>query len=205
MSAAKTPSEMRSGPEWQRKREQALRRDQYRCRYCDRRDGKRGTDLHVHHIKPLKKGGGNELSNLAVLCNSCHNRLHTQFSDYDELRPSLLEDYNPATLNWTVGRRELTGCDQKVVDYLYENGATKLEHMTADLDYKRSTVSNSLNGLMDSAYVCRVSRGVYAYITTLEHRRMLARESDKHGRREVVVWRPGEQSTLDSFQGGRRR
>lgn len=201
MSATKAPSEMRSGPEWQRKREQALRRDQYRCQHCDRRDGKQGADLHAHHITPLKKGGGNALSNLAVLCNDCHNRLHTWFSDRAELEPSLLEDHNPTTLKRTVGRPDLVGCDQAVVDYLYKNGVTKLEHIAVDLDYKRATVSNSLNKLMGLAYVCRVSRGVYGYITTLEYRRFLNRHSDEHGRREVAVWTPGDQSQLDKFAG----
>jgi len=200
MAAAKTPSEMRSGTEWQQKRKETLRRDQYRCQHCDRREGKHGTDLHVHHIRPLKEGGTNSLDNLAVLCNDCHNRLHSWFSDTTELKPSLLEDHNPPTLNWTLGRRDISGCDQVVVDYLFENGVTKLEHIADDLDYSRSTVNNSLNGLMNMAYVCRVSRGMYAYITTLEYRRMLDRESDEHNRREVDVWMPGEQSKLGSFE-----
>lgn len=43
------------------------------CAKCDTRH-----DLTVHHIKPVCLGGGNEVHNLEVLCQSCHtnwNRL----------------------------------------------------------------------------------------------------------------------------------
>lgn len=34
------------------------------------------SHLHVHHIKPLSKGGTNELSNLMLLCERCHSHEH---------------------------------------------------------------------------------------------------------------------------------
>ena len=49
----------------------ALERDSYRCREC----GKAGR-FEVHHIRPLEKGGGNELGNLLTLCVDCHIRKH---------------------------------------------------------------------------------------------------------------------------------
>lgn len=30
----------------------------------------------VHHIVPLSKGGSNTMSNLLLLCGSCHNKRH---------------------------------------------------------------------------------------------------------------------------------
>lgn len=41
------------------------------------------SQLHVHHITPLSKGGSNQLSNLQVLCESCHSHKHggINFSD----------------------------------------------------------------------------------------------------------------------------
>ena len=32
--------------------------------------------LLVHHKKPVSKGGTNEWSNLQVVCNKCHSRIH---------------------------------------------------------------------------------------------------------------------------------
>ena len=34
------------------------------------------NDLHLHHIVPLAIGGTNKLSNVVVLCNECHGKIH---------------------------------------------------------------------------------------------------------------------------------
>ena len=47
---------------WQRIRRAVLDRDGWRCTKC----GQPGR-LHVHHIRPLERGGGNEDQNLATL------------------------------------------------------------------------------------------------------------------------------------------
>jgi len=33
--------------------------------------------LELHHIKPVSEGGSNRLSNITVLCPTCHRRVHT--------------------------------------------------------------------------------------------------------------------------------
>lgn len=43
-------------------------RDDYRCVYC-------GTDeepLHLDHVHPVSRGGGNDLDNLVVACRRCN-------------------------------------------------------------------------------------------------------------------------------------
>ena len=40
-----------------------------RCAICKGRD-----DLDVDHIVPQSRGGGNEASNLQILCKTCHRR-----------------------------------------------------------------------------------------------------------------------------------
>ena len=50
---------------------QVLKRDRYRCQMC----GVTAQDdakLEIDHIHPVSKGGGNELSNLQVLCRDCN-------------------------------------------------------------------------------------------------------------------------------------
>lgn len=34
------------------------------------------TNLHVHHIVPLKDGGSNNSDNLTTLCKECHDAIH---------------------------------------------------------------------------------------------------------------------------------
>lgn len=48
-------------------RELVLRRDRYRCVFCDR-----GGRLEVDHIVPWSAGGSDDLDNLRTLCHECN-------------------------------------------------------------------------------------------------------------------------------------
>ena len=50
-------------------RKAVLERDGYRCRKCND-----WHDLHVDHILPAVRGGGDELENLQTLCRTCNCR-----------------------------------------------------------------------------------------------------------------------------------
>ena len=50
---------------------QVLKRDNYRCQMCGV-TAQDGAVLEIDHIHPVSKGGGNELSNLQVLCRDCN-------------------------------------------------------------------------------------------------------------------------------------
>jgi hypothetical protein len=49
-----------------------LERDGRRCCACGRRAGERGVVLDVDHVVPVARGGGDEISNLRVLCRECN-------------------------------------------------------------------------------------------------------------------------------------
>ncbi|MFH7835179.1 MAG: HNH endonuclease [Candidatus Aenigmatarchaeota archaeon] len=36
------------------------------------------SNLHIHHIKPVYKGGATEEKNLILICEKCHRSLHKQ-------------------------------------------------------------------------------------------------------------------------------
>lgn len=63
-------------PNWAELRLEILRRDGHRCGNCGST-----TNLHVHHIVPLSKGGSSDPGNLRTLCESCHKRLHPHMRD----------------------------------------------------------------------------------------------------------------------------
>ena len=42
-----------------------------KCRRCGSED-----DIVIHHIKPLGRGGTNDISNLVPLCRECHAKIH---------------------------------------------------------------------------------------------------------------------------------
>ena len=54
-------------PGWERVRRRVLRRDGYRCYVC----GAEGAS-QVDHIIPVSRGGTDDESNLASICNACH-------------------------------------------------------------------------------------------------------------------------------------
>ena len=64
--AAKIPTR-----HWEHTRRAVRNRDGWRCREC----GKVGR-LEVHHVRPLKDGGSNDLDNLLTLCVGCHKAAH---------------------------------------------------------------------------------------------------------------------------------
>ena len=79
-SAADTPRDVPFPPYWEGRttpekanwaeiRLAALARDGYRCMSCGSQEG-----LHVHHARPRRKGGANQMDNLQTLCESCHMR-----------------------------------------------------------------------------------------------------------------------------------
>ena len=52
-----------------------LHRDEYKCRHCKGKSGDRR--LQVHHIVYREHGGSDEESNLATLCKTCHDGVHS--------------------------------------------------------------------------------------------------------------------------------
>lgn len=69
-------SERGYGTSWQRLRKVVLKRDGGLCQICLMNN--RITDAEeIHHIKPLKQGGDNKLSNLISVCRRCHALLES--------------------------------------------------------------------------------------------------------------------------------
>ncbi|MCT7369611.1 HNH endonuclease [Mycolicibacterium llatzerense] len=57
-----------------------LRRDDFRCRACNRSpDDYVDIELHVHHVRPWGEGGLTEENNLLTLCSTCHTGLDPHF------------------------------------------------------------------------------------------------------------------------------
>jgi len=190
----------RDSAKWESARAQALQRDQRRCQYCRKTEAYDSSlDLQVHHIKPVSEGGTHDLENLVTLCNKCHWRLHNNFESEEYLRPELLNEYEAMTVSPKVGRpdvEDLRGAAPEIVELLRANGPMQLKNIIKQTGYSRGYIQNELDSLRFGNFVCRVERGVYAYISTIQHRKMIARGENERGDYRVRVWDPGEQITL---------
>ena len=54
-------------------RREVQTRDRHKCR---RKGCHHTRHLHIHHVVPRARGGGNEIENLVTLCSSCHDLWH---------------------------------------------------------------------------------------------------------------------------------
>lgn len=71
------------GKDWNDIKEQARKRDNYRCQHCAISDIECiqlfGAPLQVHHIVPYRLSYDHSLSNLKTLCNHCHGIADNDF------------------------------------------------------------------------------------------------------------------------------
>lgn len=58
-------------PDWVERRGEVASRDGEHCSKCGGWSG-----LHLHHVRPLSKGGSNKIVNLIFLCENCHSKEH---------------------------------------------------------------------------------------------------------------------------------
>jgi hypothetical protein len=123
-------------------RDNALARDNYRCRACNRQDEQRGgtVTLEVHHREDDPAHCEyHDLQNLTVLCPQCHRWLHRQ-PDSTDLPEAIRDRLNGSDLEPTwVG----------ILQYLARAGpattATITDHVELETD---NGVRQALYGLM---------------------------------------------------------
>lgn len=103
---------------------EVFKRDSFRCQYC----GAAAPDvlLQVDHIKPIKEGGTNDLTNLITSCSTCNNgkgaRMISDKSAVEKQRKQLEElnerrEQLKMVMQW---REELLKLEDEKVNYIKE-------------------------------------------------------------------------------------
>jgi hypothetical protein len=75
--------------EWAQKREQVLKRDNYRCKTCNTRE-----HLQVHHWTYARRGN-EPLNDLTTLCQFCHETVHRRKKQEEIMRQTYVEPSSP--------------------------------------------------------------------------------------------------------------
>lgn len=149
-------------------REQAKINADYCCQEC----GCGSMDeLHVHHIKPKKLGGKDNIENLKVLCKECHEHEHGyEFKDNDA-------EYSTTRKRYKNSKVEIIGtaieCNSDLeIDYVKVNG----EQVIRKIKPKEMYVGENRNHYLiafdyfrNDKRTFRVSRIKKIGITNLKH------------------------------------
>jgi len=70
------------------------------CEYCYSQEKFATHSFSVEHIKPLSKGGSNNLDNLALSCQGCNNHKYNKTEGKDTVSGAIISLYNPRHQNW---------------------------------------------------------------------------------------------------------
>lgn len=65
--------------QWQQKKAERLKIDNYACAMCGRRDDSCRHGLQMHHITYERLGNENILTDLVSLCPACHVKIHKYY------------------------------------------------------------------------------------------------------------------------------
>ncbi|MDD2341576.1 MAG: HNH endonuclease [Tolumonas sp.] len=121
---------------------EVLKRDSFKCQYC----GATAPDvvLHIDHISPVSKGGGNDIMNLITSCEACNlgksDKELTDKSSIEKQRKQLEElsekrEQLQMMIKW---RNELSKMDDDIVNSLVEHIELYMGDMTVSDVGKRS-------------------------------------------------------------------
>lgn len=111
---------------------EVFKRDSFKCQYC----GRTAPDviLHVDHIKPVKEGGTNDLTNLITSCFDCNmgkkERLLDDKSVLEKQRKQL-EELNERRLQLEMmmeWREELVKLEEQKVNSIAEHWSMLLDN-----------------------------------------------------------------------------
>lgn len=127
---------------------EVLKRDRFRCQYC----GREAPDvvLNVDHIKPLSKGGTNEITNLITSCFDCNSgksdielsddsaikikrRQIEELADRREQMEMMLQWEQELTKEMIDGADVVASIIEQMSGYeVYERGMRELRKLTMD-------------------------------------------------------------------------
>lgn len=77
-----------------------VERAEKRCEYCQSSSDYATETFAVEHIRPLSRGGTNELDNLASACSGCNGRKYNKTEAPDPTNGTIVPLFNPRGQRW---------------------------------------------------------------------------------------------------------
>lgn len=101
-----------------------LSRDEYCCYYCGAVGP--GVKLHIDHVKPVDKGGTNDIDNLVTSCDNCNTTKNNKYSE--------ISDYATVPAKIRYLREELRSAHLKL-SYIEKNILDKASYTMPDIKH----------------------------------------------------------------------
>ena len=76
------------------------RRAAHRCEYCRAPEAIFNFPFEVEHVNPSSRGGGDELSNLALACRSCNSFKGDATTGWDDATAADVPLFDPREERW---------------------------------------------------------------------------------------------------------
>lgn len=71
-----------------------------RCEYCQSQSAYATETFAVEHIRPLSRGGGDDITNLALSCSGCNGRKYNKTQAPDPSDGTLVPIFHPREQQW---------------------------------------------------------------------------------------------------------
>jgi len=136
---------------------EVFKRDSFKCQYC----GKTSPDviLEVDHIKPVKEGGNNDITNLITACGDCNSGKGANLLSDDSVikkQRKQLEELNERReqlemmMHWREGLKDIEEDQLNIVnEYLRENTGYGLNDYGKN-NYKKLIKKHGIQIVLDS-------------------------------------------------------
>ena len=98
-------------------------RENSKCQYCDKKI-EQGERVEIHHIKHRSQGGTDKPSNLALLHDTCHQKMHAK-SDFGKLKKN--NQFKAETFMNSLRKRLFERFPDAVETFGYETSAKRKE------------------------------------------------------------------------------
>lgn len=84
-----------------RTRRKVEKRAKKLCEYCQSPLEFSSDPFSIEHIRPISKGGTNDLENLALACQGCNGHKSAKTESFDEISQTTASFYNPRKDAWS--------------------------------------------------------------------------------------------------------
>lgn len=168
-------------------RQEVLKRDNRRCRFCgvteQQHKDEHGRSLDIHHVIPRSADGSNHPENLIPVCKSCHQTIESTQADALE-RIKEKQNNKPSEFDKVAQEKERLACENYRKSQEVKNLKRQIDEMYNALEYMANrNISHTIYVVHETELT--TSNMIYAGADE-EKAHKAFRESENHATMESV-------------------